>query len=150
MRFWYLSYRQPTKAQASLRIRAVSPEPLLFAHIKYGSRRRVQPKIRQLAPMDGCACAFEEWVYGVEKYHNLMSRLKLFLQDLSDLKETIDLLNLALTRNLARSIVIEGTTVEKWWITTIITGYRKIPKYSDTRKIAVIIPKFEQCGSTVE
>ena len=34
-------------------------------------------------------------------------------QDLSDLKETIDLLNLALTRNLARSIVIEGTTVHK-------------------------------------
>jgi len=29
-------------------------------------------------------------------------------QDLSDLKETIDLLNLALTRNLARAIVIEG------------------------------------------
>ena len=26
----------------------------------------------------------------------------------------------------------------------------KIPKYSDTRKVAVIIPKFEQCGSTVE
>ena len=27
---------------------------------------------------------------------------------------------------------------------------RKIPKYSDTRKIAVIILKFEQCGSTIE
>ena len=28
-------------AQASLRILAVSPEPSLFAHVKYGSRRRV-------------------------------------------------------------------------------------------------------------
>ena len=28
--------------------------------------------------------------------------------------------------------------------------YRKIPKYSDTRIIAVIILKFEQCGSTIE
>ena len=28
--------------------------------------------------------------------------------------------------------------------------YRKIPKYSDTRKIAVIILKFEQSGSIIE
>ena len=44
-----------------------SPEPSLFAHIKYGSRRRVRPKIRHLAPLDGCACVFEEWVYGGRK-----------------------------------------------------------------------------------
>ena len=29
--------RRPANAQASLRTRAVSPEPSLFAHIKYGS-----------------------------------------------------------------------------------------------------------------
>ena len=67
MRLWYLSHRRPAKAQASLRIRAVSPEPSLFAHMKYGSRRRVQPKIRHLAPLDGCACAFGEWLYGGRK-----------------------------------------------------------------------------------
>ena len=50
MRLWYLSHRRPAKAQASLRIRAVSPEPSLFANIKYGNRRRVRPKIRHLAP----------------------------------------------------------------------------------------------------
>ena len=27
---------------------------------KYGSRRRVRPKLIHLAPLDGCACAFEE------------------------------------------------------------------------------------------
>ena len=43
-RIWYLSHKRLAKAQASLRIRAVSPEPTLFAHMKYGSRRRVQPK----------------------------------------------------------------------------------------------------------
>ena len=59
MRLWYLSHRRPAKAQASLRIHAVSPEPSLFAHMKYGSRRRDRPKIRHLAPLDGCACAFE-------------------------------------------------------------------------------------------
>ena len=60
MRLWYLSHRRPAKAQASLRIRAVSPEPSLFAHMKYGNRRRVRPKMRHLAPLDACACAFEE------------------------------------------------------------------------------------------
>ena len=54
MRLWYLSHRRPAKA--SLLIRAVSPEPSPFAHMKYGSRRRFRPKIRHLAPLDGCAC----------------------------------------------------------------------------------------------
>ena len=39
MRLWYISHRRPAKAQASLRIRAVSPEPSLFAHIKYESMK---------------------------------------------------------------------------------------------------------------
>ena len=60
MTLWYLSRRRPAKARASLRICAVSPEPSLFAHMKYGSRRRIGPKIRHLAPLDSCACAFEE------------------------------------------------------------------------------------------
>ena len=62
--YGHLSHGRPAKAQASLRIRAVSPEHLLFAHIKYGSRRRVRPKIRHLTQLDGCACAFDGWVYG--------------------------------------------------------------------------------------
>ena len=62
MRLWYLSYRRPAKAQASLRICAVSPEPSLFANMKYGIRWRGRAKIRHLAPLDGCACTFEEWV----------------------------------------------------------------------------------------
>ena len=62
-----ITYGRPAKAQASLRIRAVSPEPSLFAHMKYGSRRRVRPKIRHLAQLDGCARVFEEWVYGGRK-----------------------------------------------------------------------------------
>ena len=42
-------------------------EPSLFKHMKYRSRRRVRPKIKHLTPLDGCACAFEEWVYGGRK-----------------------------------------------------------------------------------
>ena len=67
VRLCYLSHRRPVKAQADLRIRAVSPEPSLFVYMKYGSRWRVRPNIRYLAPLDGCACAFEEWVYGGQK-----------------------------------------------------------------------------------
>ena len=63
MGLWYLSHRRPAKAQASLHICAVSPEPSLFAHMMNGSRRRVRPKIRHLAPLDGCACVFEERVF---------------------------------------------------------------------------------------
>ena len=67
MRLWYLSHRRPAKAQASTLIRAVSPQPSLFAHMKYGCRQRVQPKIRHPASLDGCACAVEKWVYGGRK-----------------------------------------------------------------------------------
>ena len=58
---------RPAKAQASLRIRAVSPEPSLFAHMKYGSIRCVRPNIRHLASLDGCACVFAEWIHGGQK-----------------------------------------------------------------------------------
>ena len=64
MRLWCLSHRRPAKAQTSLRIRAVSPEPSLFALMKYGSKRKVRLKIRYLAPLDG---VFEELVYGGQK-----------------------------------------------------------------------------------
>ena len=62
MRLWYLPHRWPAKAQVSLHIHAVLPEPSLFEHMKYGSKQRVGPKIRHLAALDGCACMFEEWI----------------------------------------------------------------------------------------
>ena len=74
MRLWYLSHRRPAKAHASLRICAVLPEPSLFAHMNYGGRQRVRPKSRHLAPLYGCACVFEKWIYGgqnVPKSHEL-------------------------------------------------------------------------------
>ena len=67
MGLWYLSHRRPAKAEASLCICIVLPEPSLFAHRKHRSRQKVWLKIRHLAPLDGCVCAFEEWVYGARK-----------------------------------------------------------------------------------
>ena len=45
------------KVQASLRIRAVSPEPSLLAHISSESRGTFRKKARSLPPPNGCACA---------------------------------------------------------------------------------------------
>ena len=47
------------KVQASLRIRAVSPEPPLLAHTSSESRGTFRQKARSLAPLNGCACAVE-------------------------------------------------------------------------------------------
>ena len=56
-RIWYLSPMRAAKVQASLRIRAVSPEPPLFAHTSSESRGTFRQKARSLAPLNGWACA---------------------------------------------------------------------------------------------
>ena len=56
-RIWYLSPMRAAKAQASLRIRAVSPEPLLLAHTSGESRGAFRQKAKSLAPLNGLACA---------------------------------------------------------------------------------------------
>ena len=45
------------KVQASLRIRAVSPEPPLLAHTSSESRGTFRQKTRSLAPLNGWTCA---------------------------------------------------------------------------------------------
>ena len=56
-RIWYLSLMRAAKVQASLRIRAVSPEPSLLAHTSSESRGTFRQKARSLAPLNGWACA---------------------------------------------------------------------------------------------
>ena len=56
-RIWHLSPMRAAKVQASLRIRAVSPEPPLLAHTSSGSRGTFRQKARSLAPLNGWACA---------------------------------------------------------------------------------------------
>ena len=56
-RIWYLSHMRAAKVQASLRIRAVSPEPPLLAHTSSESRGTFRQKERSLAPLNGWACA---------------------------------------------------------------------------------------------
>ena len=56
-RIWYLSPMRAAKVQASLCIRAVSPEPPLLAHTSIESRGTFRQKARSLAPLNGWACA---------------------------------------------------------------------------------------------
>ena len=56
-RIWYLSPMRAAKVQASLHIRAVSPEPSLLAHTSSESRGTFRQKTRSLAPLNGWACA---------------------------------------------------------------------------------------------
>ena len=56
-RIWYVSPMRAAKVQASLRIRAVSPEPPLLAHTSNESRGTFRQKARSLAPLNGWACA---------------------------------------------------------------------------------------------
>ena len=58
-RIWYLSPMRAAKVQASLRIRAVLPEPSLRAHTSSESRGTFRQKTRSLAPLNGWACAVE-------------------------------------------------------------------------------------------
>ena len=58
-RIWFLSRMGEAKVQASLRIRAVSPEPPLLAHTSSESRGTFRQKARSLAPLNGWACAVE-------------------------------------------------------------------------------------------
>ena len=56
-RIWYLSPMRAAKVQASLRIRAVSPELPLLAHTSSESRGILRQKAKSLAPLNGWACA---------------------------------------------------------------------------------------------
>ena len=56
-RICYLSPMRAAKVQASLRIRAVSPEPSLLAHTSSESRGTFRQKARSVAPLNGWACA---------------------------------------------------------------------------------------------
>ena len=81
-RLWYLSQRRPPMAQASLRIRAVSPELRCSLTWTMEVGEGSDQKIRHLAQLDGCACAFEEWIYEDDKYHNLISWLNYDLRSI--------------------------------------------------------------------
>ena len=75
-RIWYLSPMRVAKVQASLRIRAVSPEPPLLAHTSSESRGTFRQKTRSLALLNGWACAAEICHDGMLEDTNSLEGLK--------------------------------------------------------------------------
>ena len=80
-RMWYLSPMRAAKVQASLRIRAVSPEPSLLAHTSSESRGTFRQKIRSLAPLNSWACASEICYDGLLEGANSLDGAHLVLDD---------------------------------------------------------------------
>ena len=71
-RIWYLSPMWAAKIQASLHIRAVSPEPPLLTHTSSESRGTFRQKARSLAPLNGWACAVKIYHDGMLEDTNLL------------------------------------------------------------------------------
>ena len=76
-RIWYLSPMRAAKVQASLRVRAVSPEPSLLTHISSESRGTFRQKARSLAPLNGWACAVKICHDGMLEDTNSLDRAQI-------------------------------------------------------------------------
>ena len=76
---WYLSPMRAAKVQASLHIRAVSPEPLLLAHTSSESRRTFRQNARSLAPLNGWACTVKICHDGMLEDTNSLEAAHMFL-----------------------------------------------------------------------
>ena len=85
-RIWYLSPIRAAKVQASLRIRAVSPEPSLLAHTSSESRGTFRQKARSLAPLNGWACAVKICHDGMLEDTNSLDGAHMMNSDYEDLK----------------------------------------------------------------
>ena len=66
-----------TKVQASLRIRAVSPEPPLLAHTSSDSRGTFRQQAISMAPLNGWACAVKICHYGMLEDTNSLDAVHL-------------------------------------------------------------------------
>ena len=88
-RIWYLSPMRAAKVQASLRIRAVSPEPPLLAHTSSESRGTFRQKTRSLAPLNGWACAVKICHDGVLEDTNSLDGAQLRILDSSKILKRI-------------------------------------------------------------
>ena len=77
-RICYLSPMRAAKVQASLRIRAVSPEPPLLSHTSSESRGTFRQKARSLVPLNGWACAIKICHDGMLKDTNSLDSAQIF------------------------------------------------------------------------
>ena len=82
-RIWYLSPMRAAKVQAILRIRAVSPEPPLLAHISSKSRGTFIQKASSLSPLNGWACAVKICHDGMLEDTNSLDASQMMVRSIS-------------------------------------------------------------------
>ena len=98
------------KVQASLRIRAVSPEPPLLAHTSSDSKGTFKQKARSLAPLKGWACAVKICHDGMLEDTNSLDASHLMLFRLSC--QCLESINWVLgASNCSHVIIIISTTL---------------------------------------
>ena len=150
-RIWYLSPMRAAKVQASLRIRAVSPEPPLLAHTSSESRGTFRQKARSLAPLNGWACAVKICHDGMlEDTNSLVAAhvIHTFPDDLIPLikqrKTTVQAPRRHRTSCHLRYPCCSMPPVSSRTLRLQYVQYSKNPNISDTRKFAAITLKIEQ------
>ena len=99
-RIWYLSPVRAAKVQASLHIRAVSPEPSLLAHTSSESRGTFRQKARSLAPLNGWACAVKICHDGMVEDTNSLDGAQLYYIYANDLVRSLCLSKNCLFKNI--------------------------------------------------
>ena len=107
-RIWYLSPMRAAKVQASLRIRAVSPEPSLLANTSSESSGTFRQKARSLAPLNGWACAVKICHDGMLGDTNSLDGAHIAFQLSVGFKTTFEFLFTGLTQASSGNI---------WWLT---------------------------------
>ena len=90
------------KVQASLRIRAVSPEPLLLAHTSSESRGTFRQKARSLAPLNGWVCTVEICHDGMLEDTNSLDGTHIVITE--NTYQVEDITVLIVTQNMCNSV----------------------------------------------
>ena len=113
-RIWYLSPMRAAKFQASLRIRAVSPELPLLAHTSSESRGTFRQKASSLAPLNGWACAVKIYHDGMLEDTNSLDGARIISRSLSVhiFKQLLDL-----------SPVSCGASEEQKFVSMVVSQY---------------------------
>ena len=111
------------KVQASLRIRAVSPEPPLLAHTSSESRGTFRQKARSLTPLNGWTCAVTICHDGMLEDTNSLDGAQLF--------SCITITNYVSTNNKTLKIVI---------VTYIFTFYPFVKSLVQVLAVILLLP----------
>ena len=118
-RIWYLSPMRAAKVQASLRIRAVSPEPSLLAHTSSESRGTFRQKARSLAPLNGWACAVKICHDGMLEDTNSLDGAHIKLEDAKKEDKTV-----LCSQNLQLERITKPEDLGAYYSTYFISSFR--------------------------